>query len=46
METQPESPVVSYMRQSPHSLGTLIEWKQPGFLNLLRSSRVPTRWGH
>jgi hypothetical protein len=30
----------------PHSLGTLIEWKQRELLVLLVVDYVPTRWGH
>ena len=32
---------------SPHSLGTLIEWKQNSQFDLdLVKIKVPTRWGH
>ena len=47
METLICDHLVQHSNRSPHSLGTLIEWKQdqiyqPQTLN----QDVPTRWGH
>ena len=32
--------------KSPHSLGTLIEWKLPRSFLKIPALEVPTRWGH
>jgi hypothetical protein len=46
METQQEVACILTNPISPHSLGTLIEWKLVVHAVLREIKRVPTRWGH
>ena len=47
METRQATSLISD-KISPHSLGTLIEWKQEAIelFERMAERKVPTRWGH